>query len=473
MHSQTELGVKHVNSLLFKYSVPAIIGMLVNALYNVIDRMFIGKIPGVGPLAITGLGITMPIATIILAFGMLIGIGTTTNISIKLGQKKNYEAEVLLGNAVTLSLIIGIILTIIGIIFSEDILILFGASENTLIYAKTYIDIILVGSVVNLLSFSLYHSIRADGNPRISSGIMILGCILNASLDYLFIFIFNLGIQGAALATIIAQCVTAILTILYYLSKKSNLKIRKNNLILRKDLVVSTFAIGMSPFFMQLAASLVQVISNNALRTYGGDLAIGAMTTISSIAMIFLMPIFGLNQGAQPIIGYNYGAKKYNRVKKAYLMSLSVATIILFIGTFFIQMYPKFFIGLFNKDEELMKISIQGIRIYLFMMPIVGISITGSNFIQSIGKAKIAMLLSLLRQVILLIPFILILPQFLGLNGVWLSQALADLISTILTIIVLYKELRSYKILNDEGKDILKAELEEYALEKESDKDEK
>ena len=475
MSSQQTLGTESVYKLLLKYSIPAIIGMMVNGLYTVVDRIFIGNIPEIGPLAITGLGVTMPIVTIILAFGMLIGLGTTTNISIKLGQGKKEEAQKLIGNAITLCVVIGGILTIIGLIFCDKILILFGASENTLVYAKEFINIILMGTIVNLLAFSLNHSIRADGSPKISAGIMVIGCITNIILDALFINVFNMGIQGAAFATVLAQTLTAILTIAYYLCGKSNLKFTKSSLKLNKNLVSGVFAIGLSPFSMQIAASMVLVISNHVLKTYGGDLAIGAMTTISSIAMIFLMPIFGLNQGAQPIIGFNYGAKQYDRVKKAYLASVTVATITLCIGAFIIQTFPEIIIGLFNKDEELMKISVEGIRIYLFMIPIIGISITGSNYIQSIGKAKIAMFLSLLRQVILLIPAILILPRFLQLKGVWLAQPISDFIATFVTVIILVRELKSYKKVSNNNeaynKDMQDKNMNtEFAIERDSEK---
>ncbi|MDN9293233.1 polysaccharide biosynthesis C-terminal domain-containing protein, partial [Clostridioides difficile] len=284
----------------------------------------------------------------------------------------------------------------------------------------------------------------ADGSPKISAGIMIVGCLTNIVLDWILIFGFNLGIQGAAIATVTSQALTAILTIGYYISGKSNLRFSKSNLKLDKKLIKAVFAIGMSPFAMQLAASLVQVISNIALKTHGGDLAIGAMATISSIAMVFLMPIFGINQGAQPIIGFNYGAEKYDRVKKAYLGSLVVATIILCMGMVVVMLFPEAIIGIFNKDPELMNISVNGLRIYLLMLPIVGLSVTGTNFIQSIGKAKMAMLLSLLRQVILLIPAVLILPTFLGLQGVWTAQPVSDFIATVITGIVVFRELKRY-----------------------------
>ncbi len=310
MKDQKLLGEESELKLLIKYSVPAIIGMLVNALYNIVDRIFIGHIPGVGPMAITGVGITMPIMSILLGFGMLIGIGATANISIKFGQNKRKDAEKILGNSVVLITIISLVLTIVGIVFANSILHLFGASEATIFYAKEYINVILLGTIFNLMSFSLYSTIRADGNPKMSAAVMVLGCIINVILDAVFIFVFNLGIKGAALATVISQIVTTLIMLYYYTLGGSNLKLKFETLKLDWRLVKIVLAIGVAPFSMQMAASVVQVIANNALRMYGGDLAIGAMAAISSIAMIFLMPIFGINQGSQPIIGYNYGAKK-------------------------------------------------------------------------------------------------------------------------------------------------------------------
>ena len=445
MENQQALGTESVGKLLLKYSVPAIIGMLVNALYNVVDRIFIGNIPGVGPLAITGVGVTMPIMSITLAFAMLIGIGCTTNISIKLGQGKKEDAQKIIGNGITLSIIISLILSIIGIVFGNQILHLFGASDQTLYYAKSYIYIILAGTVFNTLGFTLNNTIRGDGNPKLAATIMVVGCITNVILDAVLIFVFNLGIQGAAIATVISQIVTALWGLMYYVKGKSNLTFEKSSLKLDKSLVKSIIAIGIAPFSMQIATSLVQVISNNALKMYGGDLAIGAMATISSISMIFLMPIFGLNQGSQPIIGFNYGAKKYDRANKAFKISALISIVILTAGWILVQLSPETVIGMFNKDPKLMDISVNGIRIYLFMIPIIGISITGSNYIQSVGKAKIATVLSLLRQVILLIPMILILPNFFGLNGVWYASPISDFLSTAITAYILYRELKSYK----------------------------
>lgn len=442
MSNQKHLGDAPIGKLLLQYSIPAIIGMVVNALYNIVDRMFIGNIPDIGSLAITGVGITMPIMTIVLAFGMLIGIGTTANISLNLGKGNRTTAEKLLGNAFTLSIIVGLAIAITGTIFANPILNLFGASENTLFYAKEYIGIILLGCTFNILSFALNSTVRADGNPKMSSITMVIGCGANIILDYLFIFVLNLGVKGAALATIISQAITFFIILYYYTAGNSNLKLKIENFKLKKHLVTMTFAIGIAPFATQIATSLVQVIANNALKTYGSDLAIGAMTVISSLNIIFMMPIFGINQGCQPIIGFNYGAKKYERAKEAFKYATIAACVICIIGFISIQCFPTQIISLFNNDPELTTLAIKGIRIYLLMMPVVEINIVATSYYQSIGKAKISMFVSLLRQVILLIPFTVILPKFIGLDGVWAAGACADSLSVIITLILLKKEFK-------------------------------
>ena len=442
MSNQKHLGDAPIGKLLLQYSIPAIIGMVVNALYNIVDRMFIGNIPNIGSLAITGVGITMPIMTIILAFGMLIGIGATANISLNLGKGNRPTAEKLLGNAFTLSIIVGLAIAIVGTICANPILNLFGASENTLFYAKEYLNIILLGCTFNILSFSLNSTVRADGNPKMSSFTMVIGCGTNIILDYVFIFILNLGVKGAALATIISQAITFFIILYYYTAGNSNLKLKVENFKLKKHLVTMTFAIGIAPFATQIANSLVQVIANNALKTYGSDLAIGAMTVISSLNIIFMMPIFGINQGCQPIIGFNYGAKKYERAKEAFKYATIAACVICIIGFISIQCFPTQIISLFNSDPELTTLAIKGIRIYLLMMPVVGINIVATSYYQSIGKAKISMFVSLLRQVILLIPFTIILPKFIGLDGVWAAGACADSLSVIITLVLLKKEFK-------------------------------
>ena len=450
-NDQNVLGTESIGKLLLKYSVPAIIGMMVNALYNVVDRIFIGNMPGVGPMAITGLGVAMPVMSVITAFGTLVGVGSTTNISIKLGQGKRNEAERIIGNAISLAVIIGATLTILGTVFLDKMLILFGASDSTISYAEAYMSFILVGATFSIMSMMFSNLIRGDGNPRLSATIMIIGCAMNIVLDALFIFKFNMGIQGAAFATVISQITSSVIGLLYYLRGKSNLSLKKKNLKLNKSIIGAIFAIGCAPFAMQLTNSVVQLIFNTSLKTYGGDLSIGAMATISSISMIFVMPAFGFVQGMQPIVGFNYGAKKYDRAKKALKISLISASIVFLLGSLVIQLAPQALVVMFNKDPELMNITIIGLRKYALAMPIVGISIVGSNFIQSIGKAKMAMVLGLLRQVIILIPMVLILPNFFGLNGVWFAQPTADTVSAIITGIVLVRELRkNFKTETDE-----------------------
>lgn len=457
--NQQILGTEPIGKLLIKYSVPAIISMMVNGLYNVVDRIFIGNIPGVGPLAITGLGVTMPIMTIILAFGMLIGIGSVTNISIKLGQGKKEEAEQIIGNAITLAIIVGLLISIIGITFENQILHMFGASDGSLPYAKAYINIILLGTIFNLLGMVFNNSIRGDGNPKLSATIMVVGCLTNIVLDALFIMVFKMGIQGAAIATVTSQFVTAIWGLAYYTRGKSTLKFKKSSLKLNKSLVGAIFAIGCAPFAMQIAASCVQIICNNSLKTYGGDLAIGAMATINSVIMMVGMPIIGISQGAQPIIGFNYGAKKYDRADKTLKICALAATIGLSIGWLLVQLVPAPIVSMFNGDADLVSISVDGIRKYLSMMPLIGVSMIGSNYFQAIGKAKQAMFLSLLRQVILLVPMMLILPRILGLNGVWFAQPVADVISFIVTFVLLFREVKSHKVEENDEVEVIPVEI--------------
>lgn len=460
MKHQNHLGEESIGKLLLKYSIPAIIGMMVNALYNIVDRMFIGRIPDIGSLALTGVGITMPIMSILLAFGMLIGIGSTANISLNLGRGKREVAERLIGGAVTLSIIVGISITIIGLIFLNPILNIFGASENTLFYAKQYITVILSGCTFNILSFALNSTVRADGNPKMASFTMIVGCLTNVVLDYIFVFVLDMGIKGAAFATVISQALTFFIILYYYTLGKSNLKLKLDNLKLKKNLVLMTFAIGIAPFATQIANSLVQVVANNSLKAYGNDLSIGAMTIISSINMVFMMPIFGINQGCQPIIGFNYGAKKYDRAKKTFTIAAISATVICIIGGILIQVFPQLAISAFNNDPKLTAVAVKGVRIYLLMMPIVGINIVSTSYFQSVGKAKMSMFVSLLRQVILLIPFTLILPLFLGLNGVWAAGACADFLSVVITIILISREFKSLNMLQQEQLKFINIERE-------------
>ncbi|MEF9959545.1 MAG: MATE family efflux transporter [Niameybacter sp.] len=442
MNKQNELGTESILKLLIKFSIPAIIGMVVNMLYNVVDRIYIGNIPNVGGLAITGVGITMPVTQIITAFGMLIGIGTCASISLSFGKSKHEEAQNYLGNGVTATLIISILIAILGNVFAEDILILFGASENTLPFALTYIRPLLLGTIFNLFAFGLNNSIRSDGNPKLSMFTMIIGALINIILDPLFIFTFGLGIQGAAFATVLSQFIASC-WVLYYFTKssKSSIKLTLKDMKFNLPIIKGIFIVGLSPFCMQVASSIVSVIANKSLMTYGGDLAIGAMAIITSISTIYIMPIYGLNQGAQPIIGYNYGAGNLDRVKKTYLYSLITATILLTLSFLFIETYPYVAVNMFNNDPDLTEITVSGMKLFLLSMPIIGIQMTASNYYQAVGKAKKAMVISLSRQVIFLIPCFLIIPKFLGLKGVWLAGPIADSLAILVSSIVIFREI--------------------------------
>jgi putative MATE family efflux protein len=440
---EKRLANENVLKLLISFSIPAIIGMLVNALYNIVDRIYIGKMEGVGQYAITGVGLNFPIMTVVMAFAMLAGIGAAATISIRLGQRKKDDAEKILGNAFTLAIIFSIIITITGLLYVDKLLILFGASDNTFGYAKDYIVIILWGTVFNVVAFSLNHCIRAEGNPRRAASTMLVGAILNTILDPIFIFKFNMGVKGAALATIISQAVSAAWVLSYFISGKSSLKLRISNFKLNRVIIKSIFSIGVSPFAMQIAASIVSITANKSLMTYGGDLAIGAMTVINSVSTLFLMPIFGINQGYQPIVGFNYGAKSFKRVIDTLKYAIMAATFVVLIGFIAVQAFAPQIIKMFNDDPRLVAIGSKGIRIYLFMLPITGFQIISGNYFQSVGKAKISMFLSLLRQVILLIPLYIILPKiFNNLTSIWFAGPIADATASILTGIFLFRELR-------------------------------
>lgn len=454
MNNQKRLGEEKISKLLLEFSIPAIIGMVVTTLYNIIDRMFIGHIKDVGNLAIAGVGITMPLMTIIMAFGMLIGIGTATRISISLGEHNKEKAEKFLGNAFSLIIIISILLTVVGLAFMDPFLVAFGASDNIIVYAEQYIEIIFIGNIFNMIGFGLNHSIRSDGSPRVAMLSMLIGAVINIILDPILIFGLNLGVRGGAIATVISQLISAIWVLYYFTKGKSVLKIKKENLKLKKEELIGIFSIGVSPFSMQIASCGVQVVANNSLQTYGGDLAVAAMTIINSLSMIFLMPIFGINQGMQPIVGYNYGAKKNKRVKETVKYCICAATLIVILGFIVVEFFPEKLILMFNSDPELIEIGVHGIRIFLCMLPLIGGQIIVTNYFQSIGKVKISMFLSLLRQVILLIPFLIIIPKFKGLTGVWLAGAVSDFIACIATTIVFFVAARNLLTDKDgKGKD--------------------
>jgi len=442
------MGNESIGRLLVRFSIPAIISMLVNALYNVVDSLFVGNINPNDSSLLTGVGLTLPITTVILAFSLMVGIGASARISIKLGEGRKNEAELILGNALTLSAIISFFLAAAGLIFVDDILRAFGASDVSIVHARDYIEVILIGTFFNFVSVSLNHPIRGAGHPVVASVSVLTGALMNVILDPIFIFVFNMGVRGAAVATVISQVIAAMWIFFFYFSRSSTLKFRLKNLPIHRKAVLEIISIGMSPFAMQLAASSVMIVANKVLSSYGGDEAVAAMTVIQRASVLVLMPIIGMNQGAQPIIGYNYGARKYDRVIRTLKYAVIAATVISVVGFLGIQIFPEFVIKAFNSDPKMLNIGINGIRVFFLMLPFVGAQILCTNYFQSVGMARISMFLSLLRQVILLIPLYFVLPQFFGLDGIWYAAPVADLTSFIITLVFISRELRKLKYMH-------------------------
>ena len=434
------LGVNPIGKLLLEFSLPAIIAMIANALYNVVDSIFVGR--GVGPLALTAVTIAFPIMIMLMAFGMLVGIGATALVSIRLGQQKHDEAEKILGNAFATIAIMGVVITASMLIFLDPILLFLGATPDVFEYAKQFTTVILIGSIFQFVSFGINNIIRAEGNPMISMGTMLFSAGLNTLLNPLFIFVFHWGIRGSALATITTQLLVTCYIIYHFTLGKSNLKLRAKNLRIEGSLLLKIFAIGLSPFLLQMAASFTTFLFNNYLLVYGGEMAVAAMGVIGRTTMMILMPIFGINQGAQPIIGYNYGAKNYHRVKRTLLYASIAATSICVFGFAVIQIFSQQIISLFNGNQGLVNIGVHGIRIFLLMLPVIGMQIVITNYFQSVGKASKAILLSLTRQVIFLVPLIIILPMFFKLDGIWYAGPIADFSASLLAGVLLYMEFR-------------------------------
>ena len=445
MENQESLRHESISKLLIKYSVPAILAMMVTSLYNTVDRAFIGSMENVGALAISGLGITMPLFTIMGAFCVGIAVGGSTNVSIKLGEGNKEEAEKIIGSTVALELAVGIIMVLVGIFFLDEILYVFGASEHTIKYARDYMSIIFAAAWYNLPGYALNTCIRGEGNPKLAARMMITSCILNLILDPILIFGFNMGIRGAATGTIISQLFICLWSVYYFTLGKSNLKLKLKNIRLNSKLIKIILAIAVTPLFMELAAGSIHLVTNKVLKIYGGDLSIGAMTTVTSISLMFLMPIFGLSQGMQTIIAYNHGAKQPKRARKTLFLGIVYATVFLSIMAILVRLFPEVFVGIFTKDETLMKMAVEGININLITLPIIGISVLGAVYFQSIGESKKSIFLSLLRQVIILIPVVIFLPKVLGLKGVWMAQPIADFLSMFIVGLFLFKEFKKDK----------------------------
>lgn len=438
MEQSNPLGADKISSLLVKYSVPAIVGMIINAIYNIVDRIFIGNAPHIGSNGLAGITIAFPIMIIIMSTGILFGVGGATLFSIKLGEEKFEEADIVLNNAFFALLISGLVFMIGGQIFLSQILKLFGASENVLPYAQAYMRIIFCGSILQVISMGLNNFLRADGQPRLSMITMFMGAGINIILDPIFIFVFKMGIEGAALATIIAQCCTTVWILSYFLSNRSNHRINLKYMRPQKDVILQIISLGMPGFFMQLSNGLLNVILNKSLYIYGGDIAISAMGIVNSVQTILLMPIIGLNQGVQPIVSFNYGAKKYDRIKVAEKLAIIVATIIVVVGWILTRLFSEEIVSIFNQEPELVKFGSYAILTWFWCLPIIGLQILAANFFQAIGRFKSAMVLTLTRQVLFLIPAILLFSWLWGINGLLYASPFADGISGLITGIWFY-----------------------------------
>lgn len=448
MDHSKQLGELSIGKLLLKFSIPAIVGLLSTALYNIIDRIFVGH--GVGLPAITATTVVFPIAIIILAFGLLLGIGASVVISIKLGQNNRDEAEHVLGNALSLAVIVSVVVTVLGLIFQEDLLRMFGASKEVLPLAVQFMTIILAGTVFQILGFVFNNIIRSEGNPTMAMIIMVSSTVLNTILNPLFIFVLHLGIRGSALATVISQIVTSVWMLTYFIGKNSALKFRLKNLVLNFGITRQIVSIGMSSFIFQVISSVIMIIFNKSLKASGGDVAIAAMGIINSIAMLILMPIFGINQGAQPIIGYNFGAKNYVRVRRTFKLSVIAATCIATTGFILVELFPRGILSLFSSQNaemtSMLDIGTPAVRVFLMLLPIVGFPIVGSNFFQAIGKAKISIFLSLSKQVLFQVPLLFILPHYFKLMGIWAAGPVSDLLSAVLIAFFLMREFKKGQI---------------------------
>ncbi|TAH63520.1 MAG: MATE family efflux transporter [Anaerolineaceae bacterium] len=441
MDRSKQLGEERILKLILKFSIPAIIGMLVNALYNVVDRIYIGH--GVGSLGIGGITVSFPIMLILMAFSMLIGIGANSLVAIRLGQGRKEEAEGIFCNAFVLLIVSSLALTVIGLIFMEPFLKFMGTSDQILPYAMDYLSIILLGAVFQSVGMGMNNFIRSEGNPKIAMNTMLIGAVTNIVLDPIFIFVFHWGMKGAAIATIISQTVSAIWVLAYFLRGKSLLKLKLSYMKLKLIYISKILALGVAPFAMQIASSVLNFIMNKGLNTYGGDIAVSGMGIVNSIVTLMIMPIFGINQGMQPIIGYNYGARKFDRVKQAYHLAILFATVIVVIGWIATRLFPEQLVYLFNKDDtELISFGVKAIKRNLIFLPLIGFQIVSSNYFQAVGKPKHSAFLGLSRQVLILIPALIILPKFFGLDGLITAGPLADIVSSVLTGIFIINEMR-------------------------------
>lgn len=451
MDSTKQLGEENIFKLLLKFSIPAIVGMLINSIYNIVDRMFIGQHPDLSTLGLAGITISFPLVTFIMAVSILFGMGGSILFSIRLGQNERHEAEKTLATTYTLLAISSIIITVLGLIFLNPILKIFGADAEVIPFAKDYMQIIFIGSIFQSLGLGINNFIRSDGFPKTAMFTMIIGALVNIILDPIFIFALDMGIQGAAYATIIGQACSAIWVILHFSGKKCTIKYKPSSTRLFSEISLKICSLGLSGCLLQLALCLLTIILNKSIAVYGAESPYGSIITVSSLGIInslvtlLILPVIGINQGSQPIISYNYGAGNMARVKKTLLFAILCATVMLIIGYLVTLLIPTQLITLFNDDPALIEFSLKALKIWFLFTPIVGFQIVGSNYFQSIGKVKHAIFLSTSRQIIFLIPLICILPKFFGLDGILYATPIADVLSVCVTGLFLFIDLKNVK----------------------------
>ena len=433
MAEQNELATGSIGKLLLKLSIPAILAQLINALYNIVDRMYIGHIEGIGAVALTGVGLTFPIIMLISAFAALVGMGGAPLSSIKMGEGNNEKAEKILGNCTAMLLLLAVVLTVFFMVFKDPLLMLFGASENTLPYASAYLTIYLIGTIFVQISLAFINS---QGFAKMGMITVLIGAVLNIILDPIFIFVFDMGVRGAALATIISQAVSACWVLRFLCGKKTILRIKLQNFRFRKDFILPALALGLSPFVMQSTESLINIVLNSSLQKYGGDIAVGSMTIITSIMQIFLMPLTGLTQGAQPIVGFNFGAQQFDRVKKTFRLLLGACLAFSITLWASIMLFPGLFAAIFSNDAALIEHTIPCMRIYMAAMCLMGAQIACQQTFLAVGQAKISLFLAMLRKVVLLIPLVYILAVPFGVTGIFLAEPVADILAVTTTVIV-------------------------------------
>ena len=434
--SQSELGTKPIGRLLFKLAVPTVIAQLINVLYNIVDRIYIGNIPGTGALALTGLGVTFPILMIISAFAAFVGMGAAPLASMQMGAGKNDKAEKILGTSTLLLTILAAVLTTVFMIFKRPLLYLFGASDNIIGYAEDYITIYLLGTVFVMFSLGLNAFISAQGFATTAMLSVLIGAVSNIVLDPIFIFVLNMGVRGAALATIISQAVSAVWIVWFLLGKKTHLRSRKENLRLTPALVGSIAALGVSPFIMQSTESLVNIVLNRGLQNYGGDLYVGTLTIMTSLLQFIMLPTQGIAQGAQPIISYNFGAGNAERAKETFRKLLTVTLSFTVVCCLAVVLLPSVFARIFTPDAQLLGMTAKVMPIYFAGIWAFGIQIACQITFLSLGQAKISLFLALLRKIILLIPLALLLPEFFGVMGIYWAEPIADIAASCTSLVI-------------------------------------